>query len=402
MSEFNKELENEFPDLLQEMRSSSHSNRNCLWYAMLHLRDREFDNEHLAQVLVLLSNPSRLTKLKDQLDLLSRVLSEKSKIIGKIPVVLLMDEDDVNTQTHKRDTCRTERLIFSLEYGHKEPSNDPALMDEEETDDEVINQDEMLALADSVYHYVGITATLHAVAIGNIQPTQNRTIQLKELHVTDDYYGFFLSNEHQNIPLESVEYHEDMLTMMQPMIEDGLRRLSSDIDSADQHQLHSHTVVQLIVPQTPTIVYMTGLANELAHFVEESLSENNIPILVSTFHGTAAHQPHNTLYFRNIDRDTVFAAAQELDILHKNCSQVSSECDYLQLAGTALNAFKLMDLFKSISEKFHGVYCAIVSQNRAGRAVTFKYVAVFNVSHVFFLKFINTECIAETPLMNSI
>ena len=79
------------------------------------------DKLQVAQVLVALSKNMNIDRIKEDIQNLVRlpILEDRMALLGKYPLVLLMDEDDQNTQSAQRDKYKTE---ISL-YGDKQLSN---------------------------------------------------------------------------------------------------------------------------------------------------------------------------------------------------------------------------------------------------------------------------------------
>lgn len=374
--------------ILRELGGTSNDNQTALLYAP---ESKEFELDVLdrAQVLVLLSGAVNFRRVKACLNRMESnvVVKERMDLMqGKYPLVLLMDEDDNNTQTATQNVCATEREI-----------NVP--MDDESFDETLEFSREVAALnasfADKSYHYVGVTATLHSCAIADAKANADAArrgeaqtdVQLIELRIPHDYYGFAFpaGHERQAIPIKHV--HEvDLITSLTDMVEDACL----DLDSVG-NEVHRtiklgagrevKAAVQLIIPRSAKIDDMTLTAEAVADMATEMGSNS----LVSTFHGRS---DGNTLFFSGFsedDQQDLLNFAQEFGILLGDNRLIRpvgrgrqndiGRLSKIKLKGS-MTAPDVMGLFNACIQRWpeRRFYCAIISKSRAGRAVTFKYV----------------------------
>ncbi len=101
-----------------------------------------------------------------------------------IPIVMLMDEVDQTISSPSVNLLKGEKALYE-------------------------------SLADSVYHFVGITATPQANAIHHACTNSNsRNIQVIQLRIRRDYFGLLLPSpeyDGQNIRIERVaHFHDDL------------------------------------------------------------------------------------------------------------------------------------------------------------------------------------------------
>ncbi len=376
------------------------------WFdlAKLHLCDnRRFeigDRLHRAQILVLLSGAQNVKRVKTQLTQLEDVTHIKERmenLSGRYPFVLLMDEDDTNTQCADRNKYRKEVELYVPDDDLHIDDDDDMGAEFEATLDYLLTD----SFADKAYHYIGITATLHANAIADAQATPPPKVQLIRLQVPTDYYGFKLPEDRsgQEIHIINVREDSDIMDSLEPMLKDAIsdlldipegrhkdasnrcRRIKVGEGNADSDWWRA--AIQLIVPRLSLVSHLESVAGLVSRLAVEHQRDaapgrdGEFGSLVATLHGK--QQNGNRLYFNN------FAGPDTASLLIDMAHSVGAvgprsdvrRCDYIKLKGNQLDAMKhIMEMFKICIETWPGkkFYCAIVAKNKAGRAVAFKYV----------------------------
>ncbi len=360
---FNEKLRGWFPDLVKILLQKS----TAMFYAELYYctpgRNEGFDSRthawRCAQVLVLLANPAQLERLKRQLQWLVNFNSQQFFKLGKrVPLVLLMDEDDDNIQTYRRDKYKKERHIN----------------DEIEDEYQVEETDASLnSLVDVVYHYVGISATHHANLVAEASTNVDRELQLIKMDIPHDYCGFCLPEDSLGHEIQCMEIDQgEMSVMVDEMIGDGCRRFL-DIDP-HLHQMAGRAVVQLAIPQQQSIDGIEYLADHMADSAKKILDQlrlENLPVIVSTLHGSNSG---NRIFLHNWYPDLIKDSLLE-DLNDNGKTDVVSATE-VAAPGQLLSS-QIMNMFRKQLEiatdmGFPGIYCAIVAHNKAGRAVTMK------------------------------
>ena len=121
---FNQCLETEIP----ELHTTPMVSQTALWYAQLHgISEFELVNHvdsRRAQVLVLLANAPQLEHVAKQCATLAKIRSSAFYSLGnRVPIVLLLDEDDDNTQSSGRARYKKEMKLYGkLDYDALEAS----------------------------------------------------------------------------------------------------------------------------------------------------------------------------------------------------------------------------------------------------------------------------------------
>jgi len=377
---------------------------SCLDDAKLHVCDSrtfEYGGELLrrAQVLVMLS---RAGNFDNVVTLLSRLADNvhfkerKEFMFGKDPLVLLMDEDDQNTQTAGQNKRKLEITLFQEDQDPLELEDDEDEGDEDTGDFSDDLERVSKAFADSAYHYIGITATLHATAIANAKAEKPPAVQLIELRIPPDYYGFALPGDKaaQEIPVISdVPGDVEIKSSMEPMVENAVADLLKDTPERriklGNGKADVNAAVVLIVPRPPSIDNMFEVAGDVLDLALE-YAGGKVPLLVATYHGR--NSDGNRLFFSGgIDKDQLLRICFELDAVKPRSRNddsppgihlSSTGREYIRLKGSPLKAQDhIMEIFRTCIEKWPEMkfFCAIVAKNRAGRAVSFK--CVFSLVH---------------------
>ena len=335
-------------------------------------------NWQRAQVLVLLANPSQLVRIKRQLQIL--VGFKKCDYVGvgrRVPLVLLMDEDDDNVQTFRRNRYKKEIHLndeLEVEYQFDDDINDDTNENHPGWSAFSANP-ELNTLVDTVYHCIGISATHHSNLIAEASTNKQRKLQIKHMDIPYDYCGFCLPQDSLGHEIQCMEIEDGVMTVMvEKMIEDGCKRFTDEIINSEVHQLSGPAVVQLAIPQAALVKGLEDLAEHMAGYAKTFLDlhcRNNVPIIVCTMHGKATG---NVIFVYNWDPNDVKESL--LEDLGDNARATVGSAKVIT-EGAKLNAHNIMNLFrtqltKASNEKLPGIYCGIVAHARAGRAVTFK------------------------------
>lgn len=115
-----------------------------------------------AQVLVLLSNPTTVKQVKS-------VFKEEFKE-PRARIVLICDEDDLNTQSAEHGTGELEKQLFGP-WDQGQASSSGEVLDNR-------------CLRDRVMQVISFTATIGAIAV-----SEKRPMQVKMMPVQPDYWG---------------------------------------------------------------------------------------------------------------------------------------------------------------------------------------------------------------------
>ena len=405
----------------------------------------------MAQVMVDISVRHNLEKLVLSLPALWSG-STTAGFLGRAPLVMLMDEDDENTQTMQQcgnvsspevleRAAQKERTLFHRPIrdimegdnnNQRHAAGPAAAIGLHKEMFETMDND--IALADCVYHYAGISATHNATLLQRDQAeriSRDPRRALVRMKIPDDYYGFNINTGRVVVRVET-DSAADEMDVIKTVTDHGFQRILQ-VDN-EFIQLSGRAVVQLIVP----LAAIEGISACAVSIADHCKFYSEIPVITATLHGgnaqVCAHK-HNALHWRNISNAELLAAleacsdfceselrawatgvwATKMKAQLRSMGDDSADLEtyiagdpnppapdsaaaadddddddageeddvgdadgqHVQVAAGGSTATDMMNVFFCVlrwSQKNNkaGIYCAIVSKTRAGRAVTFK------------------------------
>ena len=168
----------------------------------LDLRDY-FHGSLDAQVLILLANPSVVRRVKEYIAPKVGVAED-----GKLNMVLIFDEDDLNTKSANRDECVLEQELFgpwSRDAGEGDDTTSPSLREQ-------------------VKQVISVTATIGAIALSETKP-----MQVKIMPVQRNYWGLSPLVPQERRPKWKEVQKEDMATEEDMLLPQALVTMVQDM-----------------------------------------------------------------------------------------------------------------------------------------------------------------------------